>query len=380
MRPYVLVTGDFVRTGGMDVANFALARYLGRSGADVHLVAHRADPELLAMPNVILHRVAKPVNSYLLGAPGLRRAARRCVRALEARAPRLLANGGNYDSRDTNWVHYVHAAYTPAVAGSPLRQVVGRWAHRRFVADERRALRQARVVVTNSDRTRSDVVEHAGAAPERVHTVYYGTDADHHRPPTAAERIAARATLGWHDDVPGVAFVGALGDRRKGFDIVFAAWERLCSDPGWTPRLVVIGAGQELPAWRARVHDLGLSHRVHFTGFTRDVRGVLWACDALVAPARYEAYGLAVHEAVCCGLPVIVSANSGVVERIPGLEGLRLAAPADPDRLVSALRQWMAARDAWQSAALAASGVLRAWTWDHMAARIVSLMTGDGTQ
>ena len=42
MTPFVLVTGDFVHTGGMDAANFALARYLGRSGAGVHLVAHRA--------------------------------------------------------------------------------------------------------------------------------------------------------------------------------------------------------------------------------------------------------------------------------------------------------------------------------------------------
>jgi len=31
-RPYLLVAGDFVQTGGMDVANHALARYLLRQG------------------------------------------------------------------------------------------------------------------------------------------------------------------------------------------------------------------------------------------------------------------------------------------------------------------------------------------------------------
>ena len=34
-------------------------------------------------------------------------------------------------------------------------------------------------------------------------------------------------------------------------------------------------------------------------------------------PARYEAYGLAVHEALCRGLPALVSASAGVAERYP---------------------------------------------------------------
>jgi hypothetical protein len=38
MKPYLLVTGDFVKTGGMDRANYALAHYLARQGGEVHLV------------------------------------------------------------------------------------------------------------------------------------------------------------------------------------------------------------------------------------------------------------------------------------------------------------------------------------------------------
>jgi hypothetical protein len=54
MKSYLLVTGDFVRTGGMDRANFALADYLARQGEQVHLVAYRVAPELLAYPNVTI--------------------------------------------------------------------------------------------------------------------------------------------------------------------------------------------------------------------------------------------------------------------------------------------------------------------------------------
>jgi glycosyltransferase involved in cell wall biosynthesis len=206
----------------MDVANFHLARHLAEIGREVHLVAHRVAPDLLAMPGVQWHRVAKPFNSYLLGEGALARAGSRWGRTLAARGGRLVANGGNCVSPDLNWVHYVHAGHPPAVAASWRRRLQGAWTHRRFVAAERSAVRAARLVVANSNRTRRDLIALVGAAPERVHTVYYGTDADYHRPPDANERLEARQALGWSDGRPSLAFVGALGDRRKGFDQLFA--------------------------------------------------------------------------------------------------------------------------------------------------------------
>ncbi|MDE3216686.1 MAG: glycosyltransferase family 1 protein, partial [Gemmatimonadota bacterium] len=74
MTRYTIVTGDLVPTGGMDAANLRLADYLARAGADVRLVAHRVAPQLLARPGVVWQRVAKPLNSYRLGAPLLARA------------------------------------------------------------------------------------------------------------------------------------------------------------------------------------------------------------------------------------------------------------------------------------------------------------------
>ncbi len=378
MTPYTVVTGDFVRTGGMDVANFHLARHLAEIGREVHLVAHRVAPDLLAMPGVQWHRVAKPFNSYLLGEGALARAGSRWGRTLAARGGRLVANGGNCVSPDLNWVHYVHAGHPPAVAASWRRRLQGAWTHRRFVAAERSAVRAARLVVANSNRTRRDLIALVGAAPERVHTVYYGSDADYHRPPDANERLEARQALGWSDGRPSLAFVGALGDRRKGFDQLFAAWRALAREPRWDARLAVVGAGRELEAWRHRAEQAGLGRDIQFVGFTRDVRRILWACDAIVAPARYEAYGLAVHEAVCCGLPAIVNAESGVAERLPGLEPLRPERPDDSAALAAVLRRWHGERDRWTTVAADLSRQLRGWSWDDMGARIVQLMEGTG--
>ena len=95
MKSYLLVTGDFVKTGGMDRANFALADYLARQGNQVHLVAYRVATDLLNYPNVVFHRVPKFLNSYLLSSPLLDRAGRSLARTLGVKATRSFVNGGN---------------------------------------------------------------------------------------------------------------------------------------------------------------------------------------------------------------------------------------------------------------------------------------------
>src|SRR5436190_12266233 len=315
VTPFLIVTGDFTLTGGMDRANYALASYLARQGHAVHLVAFRADAELLAAGNVHFHRVVKPLNSYALGLPLLDRVGRRWARRLSERGGRVIVNGGNCQWGDVNWVHSVHAAWTPVTRGSVTRGAKARLQGNRNRANERRALRSARLIITNSRRTADDVKAAAEVANERVHVVYYGSDADRFSPASTDSRRTARKSLGW-DDRPVIAFIGALSDRRKGFDTLFDAWQLLREhQPGLDAVLAVIGKGSELAAWKARAQRSSFARSIRFLGFRHDLPQLLQACDALVAPTRYEAYGLAVHEALCCGLPAIVSSSAGVAVR-----------------------------------------------------------------
>jgi glycosyltransferase involved in cell wall biosynthesis len=374
MNPCLLVNGNFVPTNGMDMPNLALARHLVEAGTEVHLVTHRAAEELTRKPNVIVHHVPKPANSYLLAAPFLDRMGRKWAAEITARQGDVVANGGNCLWGDINWVHYVHAAYRAPRVGSALRIAKNECAHRTFRAMERAALKRARIVIANSERTKRDIVEHLGVAEERIRVVYYGIDRERFRPRTSEERERAKIKLGWSKERPVVAFIGALGDRRKGLDKLLAAWESLCADSHWDADLAVTGAGAELPVYQARARAANLESRIHFLGFRDDVPAILAACDALIAPTQYEAYGQGVHEALCCGVPALVTKTAGVAERYPAeLKDLLIPDPEDVDDLRERLRAWRNRADEYRALTLPLSQQLRAHTWEHMAAQIVSV-------
>lgn len=374
MERVVLVSGDFVRTGGMDMPNFALAQHLAEWGVSVQLVAFRIAAELEKHSNVEWRRVPKPLRSYSFGLPLLDIVGRNIARKCLARGGRVVVNGGNCQVGDVNWVHYVHAAYQASGTTSRLRRAQYALTHRLSLAQERSALRAARMVIANSERTRRDLTEKLGIDDSLIRTVYYGIDAERFSPPSEERRRRMREQLRFSDR-PQVAFVGALGDRRKGFDTLFLAWSSLCRDPGWECDLVVIGHGAELPLWQKRAQEEGILDRIKFLGFRSDVPDVLAACDALVAPARYEAYGLGVQEALCTGLPALVSAHAGVAERYPSaLAELLLEDSNDVQALAASLRNWRRHHERLFEAACKLSAQLRQRTWQVMARDVHSLL------
>jgi glycosyltransferase involved in cell wall biosynthesis len=378
MRRWLIASGDFTTLGGMDRANHALARHLAAHGRDVHLVAHRVAADLRAMPGVTVHDVGRPLGAHLAGAPLLSRTASSVARQLGP-GTCTLVNGGNTALAASTWIHYLHAAYTPVVAGS-LRSRTSASAGRRYhLRGERRAVTRAPLAICNSHRTVADLTSAYGPSLPRTAVVYYGSDPEAFAPASEPERQAARAALGLSWEKRLALFVGALGDRRKGFDALFEAWTELTRDPAWDVDLAVAGAGGELAAWRSRSRASGLGTRMHYLGFRPDISAVLAAADVLVHPARYEAYGLGVHEALCCEVPSIVTANAGIAERYPEtLGGLVLPPRPTPHQIASALRAWRDEQDCFRDRVRPLARELRARSWDDMAADIVRLVEDAG--
>jgi glycosyltransferase involved in cell wall biosynthesis len=102
---------------------------------------------------------------------------------------------------------------------------------------------------------------------------------------------------------------------------------------------------------------------------------VIAAADVLVHPARYEAYGLGVHEAICRGVPAIVTAAAGVAERYTGsTRDLLIDGPVEAAAVGDALRRWRADADSWGDRFEPLAASLRTRSWDTMAAEIATLV------
>lgn len=375
--PWVIVAAGFHQNGGMDKANLALAEYLLDRETPVHLVTHGADPLVEKHPLATVHTVVRPANSFFLGEFALAALGKQVARQIlrDNPAAQVVVNGGNCVWPGINWAHYVHRAWKGPKRGPLAYQLKDALAAGRARSTEKAAFERARLIISNSKRTTREIVECFRVPASRVYTVYLGSDPSW-GPIDARERAASRKSLGINESRGIVVFVGGLGyDDRKGFDVLFEAWKELCARPDWDVDLLVAGTGPAAPAWQTKVAASGFSSRIRLLGFTDQVKSVLAAADLLVSPVRYESYGLNVQEAICRGVPAMVSASAGVAEQYDA-EFAPLLIP-DPDNvqdLAKRLLGWRANRAEWQVRFQPFGQKLRSRTWRDTAADFVSVV------
>jgi len=205
---------------------------------------------------------------------------------------------------------------------------------------ERQASRHTDLVATNCLDELAEGRRHGIGVPAR--SLGLPVDLGHFRPPTPPERQAVRAELGV--DPRTVVCVGSLC-WQKGQDRLVEAWERA---PLPQARLVLVGGGTgpwlrrtDIAALR-RLAPTQWGQSISAVGHVGDVRPWVWAADVLVQASRYEAQGLALCEALACGLPAVTFAVNGanaVIEDGPERPAGAVVQQHDVDGLLAAVRR-----------------------------------------
>ena len=109
----------------------------------------------------------------------------------------------------------------------------------------------APIVICNSRATADDGARAYGVPQRSLRVIYYGSDPRQLRRPVASRTDRGPRRPGLRADARRAAFIGALGDRRKGFDVLFDAWQQLTAAGGWDVDLLVAGVGAERRCWAA---------------------------------------------------------------------------------------------------------------------------------
>ena len=356
-----IITRRVLRGEGQARVNYEIAYRAACQGWQVTLVTSELAPELQTHPNISWKQV-RWSNKYsaLVGVWNFARDSGRWLRAHRGAYDVVQADGFAAQApSDVNVVHFVHDAWlrSPVHAYRLRPGLYGAYQWLFTVLNarwEKQAFRQAGTIVAVSERVRQELHQ-VGVPGKQVQVIVNGVDLEEFRP-----GAANRAALGLPPHAPLGLFAGDLRLMRKNLDTVLKA---MVDVPAL--HLAVCGAVQGSP-YPALAAKLGVSARVHFLGFRRDMPDLMRAADMFVFPSRYEACSLVMLEALASGLPVLTAVTAGGAEVLTPSCGHVLPNPDDAKALAQTLQAWVDDPQRRQQMGQAARQVAEQHSWAGM--------------
>jgi glycosyltransferase involved in cell wall biosynthesis len=212
-----------------------------------------------------------------------------------------------------------------------------RWRHAAAVclmrvraAVQRRDLPLSELVIAPSARFAEQLVADCGVAADRVRVIPNPIDLDRFTP--AADGPSERPLA--------LLFVSRIA-VRKGVEVVVELTRRL-ADLSGEVRFAIVGYSSLWSDYRGLLDGLDPS-MAEFVGQLEpeEVADLMRGATLLIAPSRYEPFGLTVGEALASGLPVVASDEVGAAEAIGG-PSCELYPAGDVDAAEEAVRRMLA--------------------------------------
>ena len=171
---------------------------------------------------------------------------------------------------------------------------------------------------------------------DKIRVIHNGRDLDRFAATDSARRLATRAALGLGDE--STLLTVARLDEQKGHRHLLDAIAIIAARH---PNLITLlaGEGPLEGSLRNQCATLGISERVRFLGYWRDVPELFEAADVVVLPSLYEGLPLVAIEGLAAGRPIVATEVDGTPEVvIDGKTGL-LVPPAKASALATAIER-----------------------------------------
>lgn len=199
-------------------------------------------------------------------------------------------------------------------------------------------VRRLNMVISISEFTKRDLVEHIGMPEERIVVIPHAADASCYYPRDKEEsgwRVAERYGI----QPPYLVYISRIEHPAKNHVRLIRAFTRLKEKEHVPHQLVLAGAdwhGAE--AVKQAADASSASKDIVFTGFAPQatIPDLYCGADALVFPSLFEGFGMPVLEAMACGIPVVCSDAASIPEVAGG--AALLFDPLNEDAMEDALR------------------------------------------
>ena len=217
-------------------------------------------------------------------------------------------------------VHLAFEKYNALSAGNPLQQILKALSHkllpwyRALRENERRQFdHPRRLFIAISQKVADDMIRFYPSSAGRIRVIRNGFDPAEYNPDLAArQRPKTRIRFGLTPETIALLFV-SNNFRLKGLRDLIEALPLVSKQLAKPIKLLVVGRCNSHPFERLAAHH-HVQDLTRFCGHAERLLDVYAAANVLAHPSYYDAFGFVCLEAMACGLPVVVSRNSGVSE------------------------------------------------------------------
>lgn len=182
---------------------------------------------------------------------------------------------------------------------------------------------------------------------------------------TREERAAVRQAYGLPSDRPVILYASKFMPRKHPDDVLRAVAS--LKDKGGSPTVFMVGTGEMEQELRNLVAELAIDNVV-FGGFINqaELPKIFAAADIFVLPSENEPWGLIVNEAMCAGIPIVVSEEVGCVTDLvkDGVNGYHIRA-GDVGALAGALEKLLSDDSSRLRMGGASLSIIRTWSYEQ---------------
>jgi glycosyltransferase involved in cell wall biosynthesis len=238
-----------------------------------------------------------------------------------------------------------------------------------------RVLRDAQAVLFTSEEERLAARRSFWLYKAREHVIAYGTT----EPPGNAEHLRQQF-LSAHPQLKDrriLLFLGRI-HVKKGCDLLIRAFASACIEQ---PNLRLVIAGPDSTGWvaslRVLAQQLGVLDLITWSGMLQGAAkwGAFYSAEAFVLPSHQENFGIAVAEALSCGVPVLISDKVNIWREVEDHEAGLIASDTEQGTR-DLLLNWLALPPERRSAMRANARALfeRRFTVDAMATELLGVV------
>ncbi len=321
-----------LQKGGLERYTYFLSRELIRAGHEVHIFANTWQKE----PGVIIHRVpmvrmsspAKNLSFAFFANRALSEMKFDIIHSME----RIFCQDIFRVSDGINPVQmqqkYPHPVVRFIKKIGPRRLALSYLEHKIFMN------KGCKVVMTNSELVKRNIIEHYDVRPENIVVIYNGVDTLRFNPGIKEKyRKTLRERYSINKEELVLLFV-SNNFKLKRLQLVLEALLLLKNNK---IRLFVIGTDNHTRYQRWAINS-GIADQVLFLGPKRNIEKYYAASDIFVLPTLYDAFANVCLEAMACGLPVITTDFNGVADLILDSENGYIIKTQKADELAARIK------------------------------------------